>query len=209
MRDVIAMLLAGALGCVRASEDEVEVEAPLVVDPHVSVIDATYGADPERPDLLALGDRLALDELVLTDGSTLALAEARSVGPVILVWFGGAEHAELTAWVRELAGGLGEFESRGATLVIVRPLPPERAEAFATELGLQVVVAADERGALAQAMKFGDPAPEWAVAIVDRESQLRYRKLAGRRPAPDELLRVIDGDPPRCCIDACGEPACE
>lgn len=206
MRAAIAMVLCCALACVKA--DVQEIEAPVPVDRRVSVSDPAYGADPRWPDLLALGDRLALDHLPLADGSTLELANARAIGPVILLWFGGAEHAELTAWVRELAAGVSEFESRNATLVIVRPLSPAGAEAFATELDLQAVVAADETGALAAAAGFPDPSPEWAVMIIDGESVLRYRKLAGRRPTLDELLRVLDGESPRCCIDDCDEAAC-
>jgi peroxiredoxin len=206
-RVAMAVLVAGALACVRA--DAGDVLEPEPVDPRVSVVEPGYGADPRWPDLLALGDRVELDRLPLADGSELELANTRAIGPVVLLWFGGAEHAELTRWVRELAAGVSELESRGATLVIVRPLPPERAEAFASELGLQVVVAADESGALGQALGFGDSSPDWAIAIVDRDSLLRYRKLGGRRPALAELLGVIDGEPPRCCIDDCGEPACD
>jgi peroxiredoxin len=197
-------MLGCALACVRADVHELDepvLDEPVLVDPRVAVDDPAYGADSRWPDLLALGDRLALDHL--------PLADARAAGPVVLLWFGGAEHAELTGWVRELAAGVSEFESRGATLVIVRPLPPERAEAFAIELGLQAVVVADETGVLTSAGGFSDPLPEWAVLIVDRQALLRYRKLGGRRPALDELLGVLDGESPRCCIADCPNPACE
>lgn len=180
------MLFAAAMACVRADAGEVAIEAPTPVDP-------ADGADLDQPDALGPGDRLELDRLPLADGSVLTLAEAGAIGPIVLLWFGGAEHADLTAWVVELASGLAAFESRGATLVIVRPLPPARAEAFAAELGLQAVVAADEQGELARAAGWIEPLPDWALLILDGGSSLRYRKLAGSRPTLDELLGVLDG----------------
>jgi len=207
---VLGMSFIGALACVRADvADLAEPADAAPVDPHVVVIDPAYGADPSQPGLLALGERLELIDLPTSGGARLVLAEARAAGPIVLLWFGGAEHAELSAWVGELAKALVEFESRGATLVIVRPLPPERADAFASELGLQAVVAADEAGALARSAGLVEPLPEWALLIVDREGVLRYRKLAGRRPELEELLGVLDAAPPRCCIDACEAPVCE
>ncbi len=203
----IGVGLVGVLACVRADQAGLGEPADST-DPRVSVFDARYGAEPSQPGLLALGDRLELDRLVLADGNRLALAEARAIGPLVLLWLGGAEHADLIAWVGELASALPELESRAATLVIVRPLPIARAEAFAAALGLQAVVAADEHGALGRAFGLVEPLPDWAVWVVDRDSRLRYRKLGGRRPELAELLAVVEGRPLRCCIDECAL-ACE
>ncbi|MFV8753583.1 redoxin domain-containing protein [Nannocystaceae bacterium ST9] len=202
---ITLMLFVGVAGCVRADQTSLQ---PVAIDPRVAIDEPSYGGDPSQPALLALGDRLELDHLPAGEGQTISLTEARAIGPVVLVWLGGAEHAGLIEWVRELASALPELEARGATLVIVRPLPPDRADAFAADLDLQAVVAADEHGELAMALGWVEPLPEWALLVVDRQSTLRYRKLAGRRPGLDELLAAIEGRAPRCCVDEC-ERACE
>lgn len=190
------------LACVRTG---VPSEAPNSVaaapDPRIDIGSPAYGASLARPDAITPGESLELAAI-----GELSLHEPRSAGPLVIVWIGGAEHAELGAWLQRLAEGIAELDARAATLVVVRPLPLDRAEAFAVALQLPFVVAADEQGMLAAAARWGEPTPDWAL-LIEREGELAYRKLEGRLPELDELLAAIDGRALRCCPNAC-EPAC-
>jgi hypothetical protein len=200
---LVLVLLGLGLACVRASVPS-EAAGPSEVapsDPRVDVSRADYGASPAQPDALAPGEQL---ELAAIGG--LSLPELRSAGPLVLVWVGGAEHAELGAWLQRLGARVAELDARAITLVVVRPLPQDRADAFAAALRLPFVVAADETGSLAAAARWSSP-PPWAV-LVERGGTLVYRKLDARLPELDELLAASEGWPLRCCPAAC-EPACE
>jgi hypothetical protein len=95
-------------------------------------------------------------------------------------------------------------------LAFVRPLEPEAALRWATELRLQTPVVGDPQGQLGRLLD-ADAAPlEFAVLLV-ADGKLVYRKLGGRRPQLEELLAVLDGDAEslRCCPSACGHPPCQ
>lgn len=200
-----SLVVVGTLACARASVPseaprEASHEAEPVIDPHVDIASPAYGAAAAQPDAIAPGERLELATI-----GALSLHELRGAGPLVLVWIGGAEHAELVAWLQGLAAQVSELDARAITLVVVRPLPQDRAEAFARALRLPFVVAADETGALAAAARWSSPT--WAV-LVEREGTLVYRKLDARLPTLDELLAASEGRALRCCPGAC-EPVCE
>lgn len=198
----LVLLLGLVLACVRASvPNEAPREASVVEEPRIDIASPAYGAASAQPDALAPGERLELATI-----GALSLPELRSAGPLVLVWIGGAEHAELAAWLQRIAAQVAELDARAITLVVVRPLPQDRADAFAAALRLPFVVAADETGTLAAAARWSSP-PPWAV-LVEREGTLVYRKLDARLPELPELLAASEGRPLRCCADAC-EPACE
>jgi hypothetical protein len=185
------------LGCVRPPT-----QAEVPEDPtRLAILDAEYGASGDHPGAIRPGDRVEPLE---------GLAEAFAAGPVVLIWIGGAEHESLIAWIRELDGSLAQLEQRGATLAFVRPLDPEAALRWATELRLQTPVVSDAQGQLGRLLD-ADAAPlEFAVLLV-ADRKLVYRKLGGRRPQLEELLAVLDGEGERlrCCPSACGDPPCK
>ena len=183
----------------------------------VAIVDPEYGAHPDYPDALSIGEQLDTLELPLADGGRFELARARAAGPVILVWIGAAEHESLITWLRGLDAALAKLDARGATLVFVRDLEPESALRWAIELSLQTVVAVDPEGVLASHLDLiaepGDavPALDFALVILDSAGVVRYRKLGARRPQLDELLHVLDGEAGelRCCPAACVGDPCE
>jgi len=201
-------VLALGLACGRPPSAAPEETGPV----RVAVTSEAYGAHPELPDALALGEAVELEPLPLADGGELELANVLGVGPAILVWVGGAEHAELSAWVEALDAALAAFDSRASTLIFVRPLGPETALDWAIELGLQATVVADPWELLAPRLgmdSYDDAAIDFAVLVIDPEGRLRYRKLGVRRPGLEELGAVVDGfgEGLRCCPGACvGEP---
>lgn len=202
---LVGLGLGLGLACMRASPEPPR-EQP--IDPRVDVRSDAYGATPSQPDALGLGERLELDALgrEASEAGGVSLVELRGAGPLVIAWLGGAEHAELIAWLRSLVAGLPELDARAASLVVVRPLPRERSEAFAAELGLQAVVVSDESGELARAAGWSATPPTWGLLIVAPDATLVYRKLGGRPPELDELLAVLDDRPLRCCIDTCAPP---
>jgi hypothetical protein len=200
------LVVVGTLACARASVPSSAPREPLreaepAIDLHVDITSPAYGGAAAQPDAIVPGERLELATI-----GALSLHELRGAGPLVLVWIGGAEHAELVAWLQGLAAQVTELDARAITLVVVRPLPQDRAEAFAMALRLPFVVAADEAGALADAARWSS-SPTWAV-LVEREGTLVYRKLDARLPALDELLAASEGRALRCCPGAC-EPVCE
>jgi peroxiredoxin len=183
----------------------------------LAILDPAYGAHPDHEGAIAPGDRLDALSLPLADGGQFELADAVAAGPVLLVWFGGAEHEGLTSWARALDRELAQLEARAATLVFVRPLEAEAALRWAAEIPLQTTVAGDPDGELAAILDLIStpeaPAPtlDFAVVVLSRSGTVAYRKLGGRRPELAELLAVLDGEAQalRCCPGACvGEP-CE
>jgi hypothetical protein len=207
-RGVVLVGLALAIACVQPPARSEQPEGPI----RLAVLEADYGAAIDRPAAIEPGDRLDTLELPLADGGQFTLARALAAGPVILVWIGGAEHEGLMAWVRALDAGLAALEQRSATLVFVRPLEPDAALRWATQMHVQTPVAADPRGDLGVyldlAAELAQPL-EFAVLIV-RDGELAYRKLGGRRPALDELLAVVDDEAGalRCCPSTCVGPSC-
>jgi peroxiredoxin len=199
------LVVLAVLGCIRPPAAEVP-GAPT----RLPILEPDYGASAEHPAAIRPGDRVAMLELPLADGGTLALADALAAGPVVLIWIGGAEHESLIDWIHELDGSLAQLEQRSATLAFVRPIEPGAALGWATELRLQTPVVSDPEGQLGRMLDI-DAAPlEFAVLLV-ADGQLVYRKLGGRRPQLAELLAVLDGEAERlrCCPTACAEPACE
>lgn len=190
------------LGCIRPPA---QLEGPAEQPMRLPILAPEYGASAEHPGRFELGDRLETLTLPLADAGSFAIDDAQVAGPVLLIWIGGAEHESLTAWIRTLDHSLAPLEQRGATLVFVRPLEPEAALRWATELRLQTPVASDPADQLGLSA-----APlEFTVIIVERGT-IVYRKLGGRRPALDELLAVLDGAAAslRCCPRECADP-CE
>ncbi|MFO7567935.1 MAG: redoxin domain-containing protein [Enhygromyxa sp.] len=179
----------------------------------LAILDPDYGASLEHPAAIRPGARLEALALPLADGGNFELAATQAAGPVVLLWIGGAEHEPLTTWIGDLDHALAQLEQRAATLVLVRPLDPDAALRWATELRLQTPVAADPEGQLARLLDADgeDRAPlEFAVLIV-AEQTLVYRKLGGRRPQLAELLAVLDGEAEglRCCPEDCRGAPCQ
>jgi peroxiredoxin len=212
-----ALLLSLVIGVGAACHRPLASAAPDPGPTRLAILDPNYGADPDHTHAIAPGDTLEALSLPLADGGRFELADAAAAGPVLLVWIGGAEHEGLTSWARGLDRELAQLEARAATLVFVRPLEPEPALRWATEIPLQAAVAGDPDGELAQILDLisapDQPAPalDFAVIVLTPATQVAYRKLGGRRPALAELLAVLDGEAQtlRCCPGACvGEP-CE
>jgi hypothetical protein len=181
----------------------------------VAILDPAYGGDPEHPEAIAIGERLAALSLPLADGGSFELEHALRAGPVALVWIGGAEHEGLTAWARSLDAALPDLDARAATLVFVRPVDADAALRWAVDLGLRSAVAGDPEAELAARLDLLDDAGalagdvDFAALVLAPDGTVAYRKLGGRRPALDELLAVLDGeaDGLRCCPGACvGDP---
>lgn len=211
MRLVVVLVLATLLGgtasaCARPPARSDAPEGPT----RLAIFDPDYGASADHPDAIGIGARVDSLVLPLADGGAFELDDAAAAGPVLLVWIGGAEHALLTDWARALDRKLAELEQREATLVFVRPLEPDAALRWATELHLQTPVAGDPNGDLAAQLDALAEPLEFAVLIVVGET-VAYRKLGGRRPELSELLAVLDGeaDNLRCCPGACVGMACE
>ena len=179
----------------------------------LSITAPEYGAHASHPDALGLGERLELGPLLLADGGELKLEEALAAGPVVLVWIGGAEHEELSAWALRLDAALPEFDARRASLVFVRPSVPESALCWAVQLRLRSAVACDLDGELAGQLdvlrvpEAGQVRADFVVLVLEGEGQLGYRKIGGRRPELEELRAVLEGQELACCPGECtGEP---
>jgi len=185
-RRTAAWILAGALGCVHR---------PPASDGGSRPPSAAPEDDAGYPDAIGVGDRLGVLTLPLADGGRFELGAALAAGPVVLIWIGGAEHAALTTWLGALDRSLAELEQRAATLVFVRPLAAEAALRWAVELRIQTAVAGDPHGALAAWLGEVDATRasplEFAIWIAQGDT-LRYRQIGGARPAPGELLAVLD-----------------
>lgn len=180
------------------------------------ILHGSYGAHPSHPHAIAIGAWLDTLSLPLADGGDFEFAQARGAGPVVFVWIGGAESESLTAWARGLDHSVAALDSRGVTLVFVRPLGLESSLDWASDLGLQSPVATDPLAAFAKLLDLVSedqrpPSIDFAVLIVEDDGRVAYRKLGGRRPALDELLAVLDHDADdlRCCPAACVGPPCE
>lgn len=204
-------VFAGLLGAA-ACRVAAPVEPPPPDDARRPILSAEYGSHVAHPEALGPGEALAQAELELAEGGRFVLDDAAAVGPVILVWIGGAEGQALTAWVRELAAALAEFDARGVTLAFVRPLEPEAALRWAAQLGLQVPVLADFEGALWErlGLEAAQGVLDQALIVVD-DGVITYRKYGGRRPELAELLAVVDGRGAelRCCAETgCADPPC-
>lgn len=200
------------LACVRPQSSVEQPEGPW----RVPITTPDYGAHPSHPDALEIGEVLALGPLPLADGGELKLEEALAAGPVVLVWVGGAEHEELSAWVQRLDGALPELDAMGVSLVFVRPSVPESALRWAVQLRLRSAVACDLDGELAEqldvlrAPEQGERRADFVVLVLEGEGELGYRKLGGRRPEVEELGAVLEGGAQElmCCPEVCGDEPC-
>jgi peroxiredoxin len=194
------------VACVRPPSLEEIPRGPL----RLPILSAEYGGSVEHPAAMSPGDRLQTLELPLADGGSFDLADALVAGPVVLIWIGGAEHEALTRWISALDRSLAQLEQRSTTLAFVRPLEPDAALRWATELRLQTPVAGDPDDQLARLLDQDANPLELAVLIVI-DGTIAYRKLGDRPPQLDELLAVIDGtaEQLRCCPAECEGPPCQ
>lgn len=96
----------------------------------------------------------------------------------------------------ELQSQLTRFQDRGVSVVALSVDPVKQSRSMIRRLKLAMDIVSDQDQKIMQAYKVQNPETEelalHAVYIIDEKRQIFYRKVAGRRPKPQELLDAID-----------------
>lgn len=96
----------------------------------------------------------------------------------------------------ELQGQLERFKKRGAKVVALSVDSLKESRSLIKRMKLSFNIVSDENQNVMQSFRVQNPDTEelalHAVYIVDRNRQIFYRKVAGRRPRSQELLDALD-----------------
>ena len=96
-------------------------------------------------------------------------------------------------------------------MVVISVDPPETSAKWAAEKGFSFRLLADPEMRVIDAWGVRNVDVEelslHAAFIVGADKTIRYRKVARRRVAPEELLHALDGDGVICCPGGCSNDA--
>lgn len=96
----------------------------------------------------------------------------------------------------ELQSQFKRFQDRNVDLVAISVDPPEHSRIMIKRLGLDFPILSDENQQIQKAYGVQNPDTQelalHAVFVVNKNKEVVYRKIAGRRPLSQELLDAID-----------------
>ena len=148
---------------------------------------------------IEVGQKAPDFELIDQNGNKVRLSDYRSKQHVVLAFYPADFTPVCTKELSCFRDDYSQFQSKGAQVLGISVQPHASKKKFASKLGLNFPILADENKEVARAYAVMGPLglhSRRATFVIDKEGVVRHRDiepLSLMRPDDSELLRVLEG----------------